>query len=76
MWRLKRFTGNRLRYNANNRFSKAEGETLKIAIVDDERIIREQVKNFIHRYFTDCTVWSYAAGYDTDLCHRDKRVRV
>ncbi len=69
MWRLKRFTGNRLRYNANNRFSKAEGETLKIAIVDDERIIREQVKNFIHRYCTDCTVWSYAAGEDLLAAH-------
>lgn len=35
---------------------------MNIAVVDDEEVIREQVKNFIRKKYPDCTLRSYAAG--------------
>lgn len=35
---------------------------MNIAVVDDEEVIREQVKNFIRKKYPDCTLESYAAG--------------
>lgn len=73
MWRWKRFTRNRLRFKHKRLFCnwllKTEGETLNIAIVDDEKIIREQTNNFIHRHYPDCALRSYAAGEDLLAAH-------